>query len=444
MLPLLLLLLLPILSWGAQLSDRTDSDIASSILQKNYDNTKVQYSKSGLSGKEWEAFVQAQLHLPVRKKDNEHHRRQHLTRHLNDHHHALRQAHASAVQKEEDPSMRWMHFMQYRAKIHNYNLALKSIAGSQYVGDIHIGTPPQRASVVFDTGSSNLWVTSSECETYSCSVHNRFHHNFSSTFTDIGQQMDVQFGTGAISGSLGTDVFHLGPVHIPGQVFGRITSETGQVFLNDFDGIAGLSFSELSATKEKTLFDNLIAARQLEKNWLSFYYDVSGHSGIVFGDVHPHLYHGPIHWVNVNKRLYWQVELYDVTIGRHSLRRQGTLCPQVAKGKSCTLVFDTGTSIFTAPSSSAGHMLELMETLREPLCYHVADANGRQRFCFDHSEYTHGNQVQLMGLDVGAPKGPLHIAGDTWVEKFLTVFDHDSNRVGIALSASRSRRTTRV
>jgi cathepsin D len=75
-----------------------------------------------------------------------------------------------------------------------------------WAGKIRIGTPSQPFLIDFDTGSSDLWVPSSDCTSDSCKHKHKYVASSSSTSSRKGGSFDIQYGDGSsVSGPIYTD-----------------------------------------------------------------------------------------------------------------------------------------------------------------------------------------------------------------------------------------------
>ncbi|KAJ1374054.1 Inositol hexakisphosphate and diphosphoinositol-pentakisphosphate kinase [Parelaphostrongylus tenuis] len=81
-----------------------------------------------------------------------------------------------------------------------------------YTGNITVGTPGQSFAVVLDTGSSNLWVIDTHCETEACKgppgsffTRHKFNTTASSTFSMGNNTITLEYGSGWCFGMLAMD-----------------------------------------------------------------------------------------------------------------------------------------------------------------------------------------------------------------------------------------------
>ncbi|XP_060117303.1 cathepsin D [Heteronotia binoei] len=327
--------------------------------------------------------------------------------------------------------------------------ALKNYMDAQYYGEIGIGTPPQKFTVVFDTGSSNLWVPSVHCHLLdiACLLHHKYDSSKSSTYKKNGTDFAIHYGTGSLSGYLSEDTVTIGDLCVKGQSFGEAVSQPGVTFIAaKFDGILGMAFPKISVKKATPFFDNAMNQRLLERNIFSFYLNRDPKSTpggeLLLGGTDPQYYSGDFNYVNVTRKAYWQVHMDKVDIGNGL-----TVCED-----GCEAIVDTGTSLITGPTDEiqklqkaigakpiikGQYMLPCDKLSSLPTVNLVLGGNS---YSLTPDQYALKVTVQgetlclsgFSGLDVPPPGGPLWILGDVFIGPYYTVFDRDNDSVGFA------------
>ncbi|XP_012087602.1 aspartic proteinase A1 isoform X2 [Jatropha curcas] len=227
-------------------------------------------------------------------------------------------------------------------------VTLKNYLDAQYFGEIGIGTPSQTFTVIFDTGSSNLWVPSSKCYfSLACYFHSRYKSSESSTYEKNGTSAAIRYGTGSIAGFFSQDNVQVGDLVIRDQDFIEATKEPGIIFMvAKFDGIFGLGFQEISVGNAVPVWYNMVNQGLVKEQVFSFWLNrnVKGEEGgeIVFGGVDPNHYKGEHTYVPVTQKGYWQFDMGDVLI-------DGETTGFCASG--CKAIADSGTSLLAGPTT---------------------------------------------------------------------------------------------
>lgn len=158
------------------------------------------------------------------------------------------------------------------------NVIIKDFSNAQYYGTIQIGTPPQEFTVIFDTGSSNLWVPKVNCKNCGYWFINggkkKYDDTKSSTFQEDGSDFHIQYGSGDVQGFFSVDNVQLADdLIVSNQKFAEVSDAGGLgagYIMGQFDGILGLGFEGLALGDATTLFKNAIDQKVVEKSMFAF------------------------------------------------------------------------------------------------------------------------------------------------------------------------------
>ncbi|XP_027712591.1 chymosin-like [Vombatus ursinus] len=313
---------------------------------------------------------------------------------------------------------------------------LTNFLDTQYFGKIHIGTPPQEFTVVFDTGSSNLWVPSVYCNSAACQNHHKFSPSKSSTFRSTEELLSIQYGTGSMEGVLGYDTVIVSDVVDHDQIFGLSIQEPGDIFTySEFDGILGLGYPSLSVDEATPVFDNMMKKHLVAHDLFSVYLSRDNQkSMLILGAIDPSYYTGSLHWVPVTEQGYWQFSVDRITVNGQA----------VACADGCQAILDTGTSMLVGPSSDILNIQNVIGATEDQYglfdinCSSLSSMptveihiNGR-KFPLPPLAYTSQEEGQCTSGFQSDGSSLLWILGDVFIRQYYSVFDRANNRVGLA------------
>ena len=297
---------------------------------------------------------------------------------------------------------------------------------TQYFIEVALGSEGTKFKVVPDTGSSNLWVYSSECWSLACLSHDKYNHKKSSTYVEDGQSFDITYGSGSVSGFVSQDTCTLGD-YTATMSFGEIKKVDGKTFLvSKMDGILGLAFGNISVDKLPVFMD---AVDIEDRSFAMYLKNLPDESYMTLPGIDESLGLEKVGTHNVIEETYWNLHIEKMSGPNGDVDTTGYKA-----------AIDSGTSLIIGPKA-------IMDPLVEGITVN-ADCSGLDQlqnitFTFDGTDYVLTpddyvvkaealGQTQcvmgIMGMDV--PDGFNYIiVGDVFMRPYPTHFDKTNKTV---------------
>ncbi|KAN0123324.1 eukaryotic aspartyl protease [Russula decolorans] len=308
-------------------------------------------------------------------------------------------------------------------------------------GNISVGTPAKSFSVIFDTGSSDLFLPSPICGG-NCSGHTLYDPSASSTAQDLSKTFSLTYGGGAaVGGEQFTDVVKITGLTAESQTLGAATSESG--FGSDFpaDGLMGMAFQSISQFNAPPVFQTLISEGVLTSQVFGFKLAASG-SELFLGGTNSKLYTGSFTWVPLTNQSYWLASFNNISVNGN-----------LVVGSNAA-IFDTGTKQILGDSAGIAALFGAINGARSapeigkgiytiPCTFNTSvsiNVGGKAvsipPASFNQGRVSEGSSTCVAGA-VADPDltGRFWVLGDVFLQNVYSAWDVGGGRIGFATLA---------
>ncbi|KAG1728175.1 aspartic peptidase domain-containing protein [Suillus paluster] len=331
-----------------------------------------------------------------------------------------------------------------------YNLIVNQGVDTGYYGTIAIGTPPVSYDVILDTGSSDLWLTSSTCES-GCGTSLTYDPAKSSTFQNLSTALEIQYGSGAVAGYVAEETVQMAGFSVEKQGFGVVNVLSSAFTQNPVSGIMGLAWAPLASTKQTPFWQTLASGGSWDSALfgvqLTRYGNASGATqnepgGVIdMGYTNSSLYTGSIEYYDlVGTPQFWEINMNTLTVQGKSIDIAGM----------STAIIDTGTTNIAGPSTAIASIyaqipgsqlgtgsLEGYYTYPCSTTVNVEFNFGGNTWSMSPADFTHTqvSSTECIGaffVSTIGQGGPSWVIGDAFLKNVYSVFKYSPASVGFA------------
>jgi len=315
----------------------------------------------------------------------------------------------------------------------------------EYVVPVTIGTPGVTLNLDFDTGSSDLWVWSSEL-TNQGSGHNVYNpKNSSSAKALAGATWNISYGDGSsASGNVYTDTVKIGSVAIPAQAVELAEKLSAQFAQGEgSDGLLGLAWPALNTVQpqaQKTPVENMIDRGLIPQGLFTVALDKGDSEGFysfgVIDAAKAGVTNNDIQYTPVdNSQGFWMFDSASATINGQTINRSGNTAIADTGTTLCLVDDDTVQQIYSAipgariDNSQGGYVYPSDAAVPA-----VQFAVGDQLFTVNPEDFAFsdaGNGETFGGIQ-SRGSNPFDILGDVFLKSVYVIFDQANVQIGMA------------